>query len=259
MSLALEVESGGLFGVQVTCSDKLQEERERLFTAVLDLESQQVVRARPTQINCGNRMPTRAVAWTNPRPAWRRPALRASVRIMFSEFRVARQISGPVERQFVIVLDAVFGCEAFQHAGVQDGFGLDLAESFGPLEAPPESAGLALVVLGTERVGIEFEISVVGPDAEAVHSLPIREVSGSANHPGERDIGQARLIFRIATAYVAVATREPDLLQPVWILVRSFRSLVVGPSPRHLAKSARFSSIDMAWRAYHTALFRCRS
>jgi len=55
LSLAREVESGGVFGAQVTRFDRLQEERERRFAAVLDLESQKIVRARPTQIDRSDR------------------------------------------------------------------------------------------------------------------------------------------------------------------------------------------------------------
>jgi hypothetical protein len=142
---------------------------------------------------------------------------------------------------------------------MQDRFVLDFAQTFVPFEAAAQVTGLALVVLRTDRIWMQLQVTLVHLDAGAVGRPTVGEAPGGMYHPFQRDVGEPRFVFRIASSDVGVISGEPHLLQPVPIFIGAFRPLVVRSAPRDAREVGAFSSIDMAWRAYQTALFRCRS
>ena len=95
------------------------------------------------------------------------------------------QVRRAVDCLLVIVLHAIIGGEAGEHARMQDGFVLNAAQALGPPEATAEIAGLALVVLRPQGIRIELQLAIVDLDAESVRRLSVGKVLRRMHHPAQ--------------------------------------------------------------------------
>ena len=141
------------------------------------------------------------------------------------------QVFGTVYSPVIVVLHAARG-ESFENRRVQDRGVLNVAKSLGPFEPPPKPSGFPLVVLRTKRIRMQLQVPFVYRDAEGAWCLAVGKIFGRMHHPSQRDVGKAGLVLRIATADVGMVSCKPDLLQPVRILVGTFRTLVVRAARR---------------------------
>ena len=78
-------------------------------------------------------------------------------------------------------------------------------------------------MLWPERVRIKRHVAVIELDAETVGRRSVWKVLRRVHHPAKRDVRQAGFVLRVAAADVGVVVGKPDLLQPIGILVGSFR------------------------------------